>query len=146
MWPGPRGCATNHKRSCCSDGVRMNPQVSQKAPTGETITITEDLPPWPQPSGIFEDGKTFHPTVFLNAVSQLYQQMVVRRTTGDEYAMEYLAFAEMLYKRTIVVAADGALHTATSGKSLSSFWCCTRSYANQQRHRAARTTRLERLH
>lgn len=86
----------------------MNPQVTQKTPDSQTITITEELPPWPQPFGMFEDGKRFNPTVFLGAVSHLYDQMVTHRSNGGEYAMEYLAFAEMLQKRTIVVSACDA--------------------------------------
>ncbi|KAI0365885.1 hypothetical protein BV20DRAFT_953368, partial [Pilatotrama ljubarskyi] len=108
MWPGPKGSPENHKRSYCSDGVRMNPQATQKTPDGKTVTITEDLPPWPQPSGIFENGTKFHPTSFLRTVAQLYSQMVMHLSTGGEYAMEYLAFAQMLHKRTIVVA-DGEI-------------------------------------
>ncbi|KAI0673878.1 hypothetical protein C8Q78DRAFT_1186282 [Trametes maxima] len=104
MWPGPRGSPFNHKRSFCSDGVRMNPQVT-KTKDGQSTVLTEELPPWPQPSGIFEGGNRFNPTVFLSTVSQLYAQMITHQTTGGRFAMEYLAFAEMLHKRTIVVPA-----------------------------------------
>lgn len=116
MWPGPKGSPLNHKRAFCSDGVRMKSQAQQKTADGRIVTITEDLPPWPQPSGIFEDGTTFHPTVFLSAVAQLYNQMVTRNSTGGEYAMEYLAFAEMLHKRTIVVPTGDAPDPATFGE------------------------------
>lgn len=108
----------NHKRTFCSDGVRMKAQFNMKSPDGKTVTITDDLPPWPQPSGIFEDGSTFYPTVFLRAVSQLYEQMVAYQSTGGQYAMEYLAFAEMLYKRTIVVPVSNTSEMGAPGKYL----------------------------
>lgn len=121
MWPGPKGSPLNHKRAFCSDGVRMKSQVNQKTPDGRTVTITEDLPPWPQPAGIFEDGTTFHPTVFLRAVTRLYDQMITRNSMGGEYAMEYLAFAEMLHKRTVVVPTNDVPADAAAGEYLCSY-------------------------
>lgn len=106
----------NHKRMHCSDGVRMKAQINRKNPDGTVVTVTDELPSWPQPSGIFEDGTTFHPTVFLRAVSRLYDQMVAQRSTGGEYAMEYLAFAEMLHKRTIVVPINDADDASALGR------------------------------
>ncbi|KAF8447599.1 hypothetical protein L210DRAFT_3326256, partial [Boletus edulis BED1] len=52
MYPGSEGSSLNHKRAYCSDGVR---QVSKAG---------DEVPPWPQPQGIFTAGKTFHPQVF----------------------------------------------------------------------------------
>ncbi|KAF8444446.1 hypothetical protein L210DRAFT_3311152, partial [Boletus edulis BED1] len=49
MYPSSEGSSLNHKRAYCSDGVR---QVSKAG---------DEVPPWPQPQGIFTAGKTFHP-------------------------------------------------------------------------------------
>lgn len=120
MWPGPKGSPLNHKCAFCSDGVLMKPQqVHQKGPDGQITTVTEDLPPWPQPSGIFEEGTTFHPTVFLRAVAQLYSHMVTHNSTGGAYTMEYLAFTEMLpsHKQTIVIPTSNTAPAAGAGLS-----------------------------
>lgn len=119
----------NHKCTYCSDGVRMKAQINQKTPDGKVVTITEDLPPWPQPSGIFEDGTTFQPSVFLRAVARLYDQMVAHKSTGGEYAMEYLAFAEMLYRRTIIVPVSDA---DTPGEYFDIYASALRTYGYNQ--------------
>ncbi|KAI0368260.1 hypothetical protein BV20DRAFT_1037239 [Pilatotrama ljubarskyi] len=119
MWPGPKSSAENHKCSYCSDGVRMNPQISKKMLDGQTITVTEELLPWPQLSGIFENGTIFNPLAFLHTVERMYHQMVACKSSGGEYAMEYLAFAEMLHKRTITVSPPGSSGSINSSSDSS---------------------------
>ncbi|EGN94922.1 hypothetical protein SERLA73DRAFT_155604 [Serpula lacrymans var. lacrymans S7.3] len=56
-FPGSTGSACHHKKKHCSDGV--------------PVTISEpasDLPPWPQPQGIFVNGTHFHPHTFLSKI------------------------------------------------------------------------------
>ncbi|KAG2060562.1 hypothetical protein BDR06DRAFT_863791, partial [Suillus hirtellus] len=54
MYPGPENSPLNHKQGYCADGIK---QVSKNS--------SEDLPPWPQPQGLFSEGHTFHPHAFL---------------------------------------------------------------------------------
>ncbi|KIK74601.1 hypothetical protein PAXRUDRAFT_19707 [Paxillus rubicundulus Ve08.2h10] len=55
------------------DGVK---QTSQK----------DDLPPWPQPQGIFSNGCTFHPVTFLNTVKDLIER-ASRLFTADGHML-----------------------------------------------------------
>ncbi|KAG2360920.1 hypothetical protein BDR07DRAFT_1247119, partial [Suillus spraguei] len=48
MYPGPENSPLNHKQGYCADG--------------------EDLPPWPQPQGLFSEGHTIHPHTFSSVV------------------------------------------------------------------------------
>ncbi|KAG2122193.1 hypothetical protein BD769DRAFT_1360719, partial [Suillus cothurnatus] len=59
---GPENSGYNHQWGFCADGTK---QVSQN----------ELPPPWPQPPGIFSDGKHFHPHAFLEMVKQMYEQV-----------------------------------------------------------------------
>ncbi|KAG1785108.1 uncharacterized protein HD556DRAFT_1435280 [Suillus plorans] len=61
MYPGPENSGYNHRRGFCADGAK---QVSK----------IELPPPWPQPPGIFSEGKHFHPRAFLETVKQIYEQ------------------------------------------------------------------------
>ncbi|KAI1781766.1 hypothetical protein LXA43DRAFT_857906, partial [Ganoderma leucocontextum] len=105
MWP--RGKNTNrdanHKRTFCSDGVRMNPEVTETREDGTTSTRHEALPPWPQPSGIFVNGMKFMPHAFLRTAGEFYLHMVTLGSGGGHNAMEYMAFLEMLQMRMIIV-------------------------------------------
>lgn len=94
-YPGPAGASENHKVKYCSDGCR--PKCS-----GET------LPPWPQPQGIFTDGKHFHPLIFLATVRDLFEKIVVEKSLGGDMAMEYKAFARLLSNRLVVDTSNGA--------------------------------------
>ncbi|KAG0700040.1 hypothetical protein DFH29DRAFT_876907 [Suillus ampliporus] len=66
MYPTPENSEENHRRGFCTDGAK---QVSKhKAP-----------PPWPQPPGIFSEGKHFHPRAFLETgIKQIYEQVFLR--------------------------------------------------------------------
>ncbi|KAG0692816.1 hypothetical protein DFH29DRAFT_1043843 [Suillus ampliporus] len=90
MYPGAENSPLNHKRSYCADGVK---QVSKDH--------GEDLPPWPQPRGIFSEGRTFHPHAFLSAVQCIYEH-VFMQGPGDMDMLETEAFAKLLVSRTEV--------------------------------------------
>jgi hypothetical protein len=90
MYLGPTGSPENHKPDYCSDGVKQ----------------AKDGPVWPQPQGIFERGKVFHPLNFLTTLHEVYDTAVVNGSDGGDSAMEYEAFMMMLKDRTIVTA-DG---------------------------------------
>jgi len=65
MDPVKTGSPENRKKGCCSDSFK------QKAATGD------DLPPWPQPAGIFTGGSEFHPLLFSAAVRDVYEKVVM---------------------------------------------------------------------
>jgi len=90
MYPGPTGSLDNHKRGYCSDGVKQ----------------AKDGPLWPQPHGIFEHGRQFHPVNFLKILREVYDAVVVKGSDGGDSALEYNAFLTMLQDRT-VITADG---------------------------------------
>ncbi|GBE80636.1 hypothetical protein SCP_0303530 [Sparassis crispa] len=102
MYPGPEGSDINHKRSFCSDGVRQKPKKLEMLVDGKIVKSVEDVPAWPQPSGIFSTGTHFNPHVFLATIRTMYEDLVVKRSTGGEHSMEYVAFAALLEKRTVV--------------------------------------------
>jgi hypothetical protein len=66
----------------------------------------DSVPDWPQPQGIFETGTTFNPIKFLATIREVYDVMILQGNTGNEFSMEYEAFAKLLQSRTIV-NADG---------------------------------------
>ncbi|OBZ70866.1 hypothetical protein A0H81_09129 [Grifola frondosa] len=102
MWPGPEGSPINHKKSYCSDGVKQKPPKVEQKVNGVVETIIEELPEWPQPSGVFTHGTHFHPAAFLAMVRDMYTLLVAEGGNGGDRFMEYLAFADMLQKRTAV--------------------------------------------
>src|SRR6266699_7254783 len=69
MYPGG---ADNHKRGYCADGAH---QIVKKCDH-------DTLPDWPQPQGIFEKGTHFHPIEFLTTLQEVYEKVVVDRTSG----------------------------------------------------------------
>ena len=62
-----------------------------------------DDPQWPQPPGIFENGDTFHPVVFLKTLREVYETVVIQKSDGGDNAMEIEAFVKMLYTRMITI-------------------------------------------
>ncbi|KAG1766656.1 hypothetical protein EDD22DRAFT_773799, partial [Suillus occidentalis] len=82
MDPGPENSGYNHRHGFCTDGAK---QVSKNEPP----------PPWPQPPGIFSEGKHFHPHAFLETVKQIYKQVFLR-PSGESPALKQKAFAMML--------------------------------------------------
>jgi len=93
MYPGPEGSPLNHRRGYCADGVKQTSKL-------------EDLPPWPQPQGIFSDGRTFHPVAFLNTVKDLVERAVMHQP-GNLTIMEGEAFAALAQSH--IFTADGRI-------------------------------------
>jgi len=64
----------------------------------------DSLPDWPQPTGIFKDGKYFNALVFLQTVHDIYDTVTLSGHGPDELrAMEQAAFARMLEERLVVI-------------------------------------------
>lgn len=80
----------NHKKGYCVDGVRQKPK---------TESTDSTLPEWPQPHGIFTNGSHFHPLVFLATVRELYDKVIDRAISDQDYSMEDEAFSRMLSAR-----------------------------------------------
>ncbi|KAH9940973.1 hypothetical protein B0H21DRAFT_697284 [Amylocystis lapponica] len=106
MWLGLEGANINHRKGYFSDGVPQKPKKVEKVIGDKSESIFEELPPWPQPHGIFSGGNQFSPGAFLDAVQQMYMQLVVEKDTGGELSMEFCAFAALLEKR-LTVTPDG---------------------------------------
>ncbi|TFK79507.1 hypothetical protein K466DRAFT_505420, partial [Polyporus arcularius HHB13444] len=105
MYPGKTGADVNHRKAFCSDGVWQKPRTVEKILNGQNTKISEEPPQYPQPTGVFSRGTTFHPVVFLQEVQTLYER-VIERT--DAVTMQDLAFASMLNDRSLTVpASDG---------------------------------------
>ena len=97
MYPGPEGSSLNHKRAYCSDGVK---QVSKAG---------DEVPPWPQPQGIFTAGRTFHPQAFYTTVQDIYERYCIPGAEPPPITtMEGIAFAKLLASR-IRAFDDGAI-------------------------------------
>ncbi len=94
MWSlpfnGGRGSSENHKKGICSDGV------------SQTLKTVE----WPQPSGIFTDGRMFHPTIFLQVVREIYVETVMQGHPVDELSMENQAFVRLLSAQKLREGTD----------------------------------------
>lgn len=98
MYPGANGAAENHKKGYCADGVQQKGAKNS----------TDDLPPWPQPQGIFSLGKMFDVVKFLTEVRTLYEKIATHQSTPSlesDFTMEDIAFASMVQSRTSV--SDG---------------------------------------
>ncbi|KAG2110453.1 hypothetical protein BD769DRAFT_1303856, partial [Suillus cothurnatus] len=93
MYSGPENSPLNHK-GYCADGVKQSSKAAG-----------EDLPPWPQPRGIFSDGQTFHPHVFLSTVQRVYEH-VFMQGPGETDLLETEAFSKLLNSRTKVYESD----------------------------------------
>ncbi|KAG2148639.1 uncharacterized protein EDB93DRAFT_1046919, partial [Suillus bovinus] len=79
----------------CADGTK---QVSKNKPP----------PPWPQPPGIFSEGKHFHPHAFLETVKQIYEQVFLR-PSSESPALEQEAFVTMLLDRSTTLESGTVL-------------------------------------
>ncbi|KAG1765183.1 hypothetical protein EV702DRAFT_981654, partial [Suillus placidus] len=95
MYPGAENSPLNHKQGYCTDGVK---QVSKSS---------EDLPPWPQPQGLFSEGCTFHLHTFLLAVQRVYE-CIFMQGPGEMDLLEMEAFAKLLASCT-EICEDGAV-------------------------------------
>ncbi|KAG2158792.1 uncharacterized protein EDB93DRAFT_1245361 [Suillus bovinus] len=79
-----------------------------KAEPGKKVSKNEPPPPWPQPPGIFSEGKHFHPCAFLKTVKQIYEQVFLR-PSGESPALEQEAFATMLLDRSTTLESRTVL-------------------------------------
>jgi len=101
MYPGPTKSITNHRRGICADGVKS-----------KSTAESSDLPHWPQPNGIFTDGRFFHTKVFFKSVKEIYE-LAASGTGLSMMLVEAQAFLLMLTMRTIILTdADGEPTTA----------------------------------
>ncbi|KAG2125201.1 hypothetical protein BD769DRAFT_1388490 [Suillus cothurnatus] len=94
MYPGPENSPLNHKKGYCADGVKQSSK-----------TASEELPPWPQPRGIFSEGRTFHPHVFLSTVQRVYEH-VFMQGPGETDLLETEVFLKLLISCTNVHKSD----------------------------------------
>lgn len=79
QYPGPKNSPENHKKSVCSDGAPQKSKI-----------------PYPQPTGVFTQGKEFHATIFLRKVRELYGMVLANSSSGNQnLPMEYWAFTEL---------------------------------------------------
>ncbi|KAI0712734.1 hypothetical protein C8T65DRAFT_562727, partial [Cerioporus squamosus] len=99
MYPGGENSPQNHKRGVCSDGARTTPQKISRTINGRTVHFHEDPPQWPQPIGIFKEGKTFNGHRFLAALEEMYDRVVKNGDVDSERTMEYLALTSLLQSR-----------------------------------------------
>ncbi|KAI0720548.1 hypothetical protein C8T65DRAFT_567509, partial [Cerioporus squamosus] len=99
MYPGGEGCPQNHKRGVCSDGARTTTQTINRTVNGQSVQIHEEPPQWPQPAGIFKDGKKFNGRRFLAALEEMYERIVKKGDVDSERTMEYLALTSLLQSR-----------------------------------------------
>ncbi|TFK92385.1 hypothetical protein K466DRAFT_480676, partial [Polyporus arcularius HHB13444] len=99
MYPGGEGCAQNHKRGVCSDGARTTSQAVTRIVNGQPVPAQEEPPQWPQPAGIFKDGKKFYARRFLAALEEMYERVVKKGDVDSERSMEYLALTSLLQSR-----------------------------------------------
>lgn len=88
MYPGREGSSINHRHGFCADGVKQTSKI-------------EELPPWPQPQleGLFLDGRTFHPVVFLDTLKHIVERAVMDLPNALT-AMEDEAFTNLIKSRT----------------------------------------------
>ncbi|KAG2039032.1 hypothetical protein BDR03DRAFT_981073 [Suillus americanus] len=94
MYPGPKNSPLNHKKGYCTDGVKQSSKAAGM-----------ELPPWPQPQGIFSEGRTFHPHVFLSMVQHVYKH-VFMQGPGETDLLETKAFSKLLILCTEVHKSD----------------------------------------
>ncbi|KAG2111136.1 uncharacterized protein F5147DRAFT_573872 [Suillus discolor] len=85
----------NYRRGFCADSAK---QVSKNEPP----------PPWPQPPGIFSEGKHFHSCAFLEMVKQIYEQVFLW-PSGESPALEQEAFAMMLLDQSMTLESGTVL-------------------------------------
>ncbi|KAF9475045.1 hypothetical protein BDN70DRAFT_814702 [Pholiota conissans] len=103
--------STNHRKNCCADGVAVTLKPEPTPADDQTVVLPHALPVWPQPQGIFSDGKYFNPEQFLLTVRDLYERVVEQRTTSAatgspsavDFRLEDHAFSQMFTSRTRTV-------------------------------------------
>lgn len=110
MYPGGSGGEGNHRKGSCSDGAMQLPKKNgqNEDPPQDDHPKSHAPPAWPQPTGIFTNGRIFHPYVFLDKIKEMYEKIVVDHDSEAEMVLEHVAFASLLTRRT-VQDADGAV-------------------------------------
>ena len=87
MYPGLEGSSLNHRRAYCSDGVRR-------------VSKVNEVPPWPQPHGVFTAGKMFHPQAFYVTLQDTYECYCMPSAEPTPTpTMETVAFVRLLASR-----------------------------------------------
>ncbi|KAI0696201.1 hypothetical protein C8T65DRAFT_583603, partial [Cerioporus squamosus] len=104
MYPYKQGSPLNHRKAFCSDGVPQIAHSVEKVINGQSVTIVDTPPPYPQPEGVFTLGTRFHGLTFLQEVQALYDRVVTEKAP---LSMQDLAFASMVHTRTLVIPASG---------------------------------------
>lgn len=96
------GRAVNHKKSVCADGA------FSKKKDGSI----DEPPAWPQPKGIFTEGKSFNAMKFLFFVHDLYERLRIEHADQDgnvdypstaDLQLEDIAFSKTLEERSITL-------------------------------------------
>ncbi|KAI0685312.1 hypothetical protein C8T65DRAFT_592488, partial [Cerioporus squamosus] len=84
MYPGGENCPQNHRCGICSDGARTTSQTIIRSINGQTVRTQEEPPQWPQPIGIFTDGKKFNARRFVAALEEMYEHVVKNGDVDSE--------------------------------------------------------------
>ncbi|KAK7050400.1 hypothetical protein R3P38DRAFT_3173760 [Favolaschia claudopus] len=95
MYPGPNKAPENHKKGHCSDGFKQK-------------STDDNSAPWPQPTGIFTMGSEFHPLLFLVAIRDLYEKVLIEQNHGS-LNVEDEAFSLMLQQPGRIISVNGAV-------------------------------------
>lgn len=96
MYGYPAKSPKNHKLGHCADGA---PVKSNLEPITEPIIIggletPMDAIPWPQPDGVFTTSSKqtiFHPILFLQNISLMFQRLVEEANTFESLDLELQA-------------------------------------------------------
>ncbi|KAI1793320.1 hypothetical protein LXA43DRAFT_971989 [Ganoderma leucocontextum] len=106
MYPGRTKAEGNHGRGICSDGAFSKERTYLKITNGISTEATEHPPPFPQPGGIFLEGRSFSAAMFVAHMESFYTRIIVERAT---LGIEDLALATMFQQRvTELPPRDGA--------------------------------------
>ena len=111
-YPGGEKSLENHKCSFCASGARSTMAASEqnKPPVQPGMNILNSgstALPYPLPPGIFENGTPFNPLAFTKKVTQLYEQIIINKESGD-LVMQDEAFATLLMRCTVTLE-DGTV-------------------------------------
>ncbi|KAG1724590.1 hypothetical protein EDD22DRAFT_961786 [Suillus occidentalis] len=82
------------------------------------VSKNEPPPPWPQPPGIFSEGKHFHPRAFLETVKQIYEQVFLGHLTLEEGMVLFKLYEELEINEStpdaLLTVHNGVKHLAPS--------------------------------
>ncbi|THH23181.1 hypothetical protein EUX98_g7992 [Antrodiella citrinella] len=106
MYPGGRNSELNHAKGHCSDGAPVKFGWQGKLQVKEKDKLPGPL--FPLPRGIFMNGESFHPLVFLSTLHDVYDKVFVESHPIKELYLEYDAFIGFLHERTIRISDSGS--------------------------------------